>query len=153
MSFHLALLLEDITTSWTKWMGIIAATLGVVALILQIIGQLIPALKWLLRRVLKPAWNGPVQPLVKLILAMASIIIPNAAFIGFWTFIVAGYYSKIGRPDYLVTNPIVFWRLLAWQTALVSIYSFLWAILLYPKIKTWFVFWKKSSLRKVKTHE
>lgn len=153
MSFYIALILEDITTAWTKWLGIITATLGVVALILQIIGQLRPFLSWFRRRVLKSAWDGPVKPLAKLVTATASMAVPNGFFIGFWTFNVASYYFEMGRVDYLVTSPTVFWQLLAWQTALVSIYSFLWAILLYPKIRTWFVFWKRSSLKKGKSND
>jgi hypothetical protein len=133
---------EDATAWWTKFIGLIAAALGVVALVLQIIGQLKPFLKWLATKVLQPAWHGPLQPLVKLLGATASLVMPIAVFIGYWTFNVASYYFESGNVDYIVTNPAVFWRLLAWQTTLVSIYSFLWTILLYPRIKTWFVFWK-----------
>ena len=145
MPLYIALLLEDVAASWQKWVTLIGAILGVVIVALQIMDRLVPFLKWIQRRMLKPVWNGPVKPLVKLLIAIASIVVPNGLFIGFWTFYIGNYYFQIGMADYLVTNPAVFWQLLAWQTGLVSIYSFLWAIFLYPKIKGYFVFWKKSS--------
>ena len=151
MSFHITLILEDVATSWAKWLAIIGAFLGVITGILQIVGQLKPMLEWLQKRILRPMWKRPVKPIAKLIVAIATLMIPNGFFIGFLTFNVAGYYFEAGSVDYIITNPAVFWQLLAWQTALVSLYSFLWAILLYPRLKTWFVFWKKASLQKGKT--
>jgi hypothetical protein len=151
MSFHLISILEDVTASWTKWLPLIGGTLGAIGLFLEIIGKLRPFLEALRRRVLRPLWKGPVKPITKLVVATASLLIPNGFLIGFLTFNVASYYFEAGSVDYIVTNPAVFWQLLAWQTALVSLYSFLWAILLYPKLKTWFVFWKQASLKKGKT--
>lgn len=145
MPLDIALLLEDMTASWLKWMALIGGTLGVVGAGLQLMDRLVPVLKWIQRRILNPVWNGPLKPLAKLFIAIASIVIPNGFFIGWWTFYIGGYYYQLGMADYIVTNPAVFWQLLAWQTALVSIYSFFWAIFLYPRIKAWFVFWKKSS--------
>ena len=145
MPLDIALLLEDVTASWLKWMALIGGTLGVVGAGLQLMHQLAPFLKWTQRRILHPVWNGLLKRLAKLFIAIASIVIPNGFFIGGWTFYIGGYYYQLGRADYIVTNPVVFWQLLACQTALVSVYSFFWAILLYPKVKAWFVFWKKSS--------
>ena len=130
---------EDATATWTKRFGLIAAALGVVALILQLLG--IPSLKWLWDNVLKPAWNGPLKPLAKLTVATASLAVPIGFVIGFWTFKLANYYYESGSVDY-VPDAVVFWKLLAWQTTLVSIYSLLWTIWLYPKIRAWFVLWK-----------
>ena len=145
MPLHIALLLEDMTASWQKWITLIGAALGVVVVALQIMDRLVPFLRWIHSRIVNPVWNGPLKPLVKLFIAIASIVIPNGLFIGFWTFYIGDYYYQMGMADYIVTNPAVFWQLLAWQTALVSIYSFLWAIFLFPKVKAWFVFRKKSS--------
>lgn len=132
---------EDAITTWTKRFGLIAAGLGVVGLILQLLG--IPSLKWFWDNVLKRAWNGPLKPLAKFLVAVATLVAPIGLVIGFWTFKLARYYYESGSVDY-VPNATVFWRLLAWQTVLVSIYSFVWTTWFYPKLRAWFVFWRLS---------
>ena len=84
-----------------------------------------------------PVWNKA-KPFVKVVTAVATLVVPNALIIGFLLRWVATYYFEAGSLDFLITNSRVFLQLVAWQAGLVSLYSFLWAIFVYPWIRTWF---------------
>jgi hypothetical protein len=93
---------------------------------------------------IKPTWRKTAKPFLKVVIAAATLIIPNGFFIAFWMHRVASDYLEIGSIDFVITNPRVFFQLVGLQTGCVSLYSFLWAIVLYPRLRTWFVWWKKQ---------
>ena len=85
-------------------------------------------LAWLWQR-LKPA--------LKLVLAAASLVLPNALIVGLLLYRVAIYYFEAGSLDLIVTNSVLFVCLVGAQACAVSLYSFLWAIFVYPRIRIW----------------
>lgn len=92
-----------------------------------------------------PLWHKVIKHLLKAVIASATLVVPNGFFIGFWMHRVTTYYSEAGSADLVITDPRVFFQLLAWQTALVSAYSFFWMLVIYPRIRTCFVWWRKKD--------
>ena len=121
---------EDTIRTIAAWLLAIATLVGA---ILALLGKLKKAWTYVLKPVFKK-----VKPVVKVIAALATLVIPNGLIIGFLLRRVATYYIEAGSLDFVITNTRVFVQLVAWQAGLVSLYSFLWAILIYPRIRAWF---------------
>lgn len=79
------------------------------------------------------------KPTIKLLLAEASLVLPNALIVGLIMHQVAIYYFDAGNLDLIVTNSTLFLSLVAAQACLVSLYSFLWGIFVYQRIHSWMV--------------
>ena len=122
-------------TVWATVLGLILSAFGILTAVLTFLGRL----QEFRDSFLKPAWNRTLKPFLKIVIASASLIIPNCFIIGFLMYGVATYYLEAGSIDFLITNPRVFIQLVAWQAGLVSLYSFLWTFILYPRIRSWFI--------------
>jgi hypothetical protein len=88
------------------------------------------------RRFLKWIWLQ-LKPAIKIVLATASLILPNALIVGLLMNRFAIYYYEAGSLDLIVTNSMVFLSLVGAQACLVSLYSFFWGIFAYPRIRKW----------------
>ncbi len=88
------------------------------------------------RNFLASLWRR-LKPRMKLVLAAASLVLPNALIVGLLLYRVAIYYFKAGSLDLIVTNSVLFVCLVGAQACAVSLYSFLWAIFVYPRIRIW----------------
>ena len=77
------------------------------------------------------------KPAMKLLLGAASLVVPNALIVGILMYRVAIYYFEAGSLDLIVTNSVLFGWLVGGQALLVSLYSFVWAIFFYPRIRAW----------------
>lgn len=77
------------------------------------------------------------KPAMKFLLAAASLVLPNALIVGLLTHQVALYYFDAGSLDLIVTDRSLFLSLVGAQACLVSLYSFLWAIFVYPRMRQW----------------
>lgn len=119
-----------------------ATILGLLTAILVFLGKLRET--W--NNFLEPLWKKVLRPLLKVVVAAATLILPNALIIGFLMHRVATYYFEAGSLDFVITNTRVFLTLIAWQTGLVSLYSFLWTILVYPRIRSWFIPWRPKAI-------
>ena len=108
-----------------------AAVVGLLTAILALIGKL--------RNIVVPVWKKLLMPSLKVFVAPATLIIPNGLIIGLLMHRVAIFYFEAGSLDFVITNSRVFLSLVGWQTFLVSLYSFLWTILVYPRVRRWFV--------------
>ena len=78
MPLDIALLLEDMTASWLKWMALIGGTLGVVGAGLQLMDRLVPVLKWIQRRILNPVWNSKLTNFQFIFLLDQPLLLPNS---------------------------------------------------------------------------
>jgi hypothetical protein len=110
-----------------------AAVVGLLTAILALIGKLVPL------------WKKVLRPSLKVIVAPATLIIPNGLIIGFLMHRVATYYFEAGSLDFVITNSRVFFSLVGWQALLVSLYSFFWTLFVYPRVRRWFVSEKSNS--------
>ena len=131
----------------TDWISVLK---GLTAIALAI-GTLLAAVLFMLgklgetwRRIIKPLWNKIIKPFLKIMMVSATLMIPNGFMVGFVMYKVAMYYWEIRSLDYIITNPVVFVVLVVSQTVLASLYSFVWGILLYPKMQPW-VYPRKSK--------
>jgi hypothetical protein len=120
------------------WAG---AVVGLVTAILGLLGKL-PKI-W--RNFVLPLWKKLLRPSLKVVVAPATLIIPNGLIIGLLMYRVAIYYFEAGSLDFVITNSRVFLSLVGWQTFLVSLYSFMWTVLVFPRVRRWFVS-EKSNL-------
>lgn len=98
-------------------------------------------------------WNKIIKPSVKVVVAPATLVIPNGFIIGFLMYRIAIYYFEAGSLEFVITNSRVFVQLVGAQACLVSLYSFIWAIFIYPRIRTWFISDKPSSGTQAKNNE
>jgi len=117
--------------SWDYFMKLVASAGAVVGLLVGIL-----AIFKATRDFLASVWRG-LRPAMKLVLSAASLVLPNALIVGFLLYRVAIYYFEAGSLDLIVTNSNLFISLVAIQAFLVSLYSFLWAIFVYPRIRKW----------------
>lgn len=132
---------DDTIKTVTIWATGLGAVFGLLTALLLFFGKL----REFWNNAVIPTWHKVVKPFLKLVTASATLVIPNALFIGFWMYRVATYYLEAGSIDFIITSPRVFLQLVAWQTGLVSLYSLLWAALVYPRIRLWIVFWKQPG--------
>ena len=88
------------------------------------------------RMLLKSVWLR-LKPAIKIVIATASLILPNALIVGLLMNRFAIYYYEAGSLDLIVTNSMVFLSLVGAQACLVSLYSFFWGIVAYPRIRKW----------------
>lgn len=121
--------------SIVTWGG---AVVGLLAAVLALVGGL--------GKIVKPLWKRVLRPSLKVVGAPASLIVPNLLIIGFLTHKVATYYFEAGSLEFVITNSRVFYSLVGWQALLVSLYSFLWTLFVYPRVRRWFVREKADSL-------
>lgn len=121
-------------------LGLAAAVLGLLGAIL---GFLSKPEAW--RNFLEPLWMKGVRPILRVVIALATLIIPNGLIVGFLMHRISTYYFDAGSLDLVITNSRVFLSLVGWQTLLVSLYSLLWTILVYPRVRRWFISEKSDS--------
>jgi hypothetical protein len=121
----------------------LVTALTLLTLILGLFGKLGEA--W--HKFFRPLWEKAVRPLLKIVVAPATLVLPNAFIIGFLMHKVATYYFEAGSLEFVITNSRVFFSLVGWQALLVSLYSFLWALFVYPRVRRWFVGEKSYSRR------
>jgi hypothetical protein len=124
-------MLEDSIKRITALVGVIVALLTTVLLLFDKTAEV-----W--QRIIKPAWFKIMKPFLKFTIASATLVLPNAFMIGFPYYSLARFYWEIGSIDYIITNQIVFVGLITLQTVLVSLYSLLWGVFLYPRVRAWF---------------
>ena len=115
----------DSLKQFVTWASAIVALLGGIMALFKETRML---LKWVWLR-LKPA--------IKIVLATASLILPNTLIIGLLMNRFGIYYYEAGSLDLIVTNSMVFLSLVGAQACLVSLYSFFWGIVAYPRIRKW----------------
>lgn len=59
-------------------------------------------------------------------LALPTLLLPNALFIGLWAHWLGSRYLNLGRPDYIVNDPSTYVQLALLQSATVCLYTALW---------------------------
>lgn len=121
-----------------KKFGIIISIIVALLTAIKILKEIWPAF-------LTRLWRRIIYPMLKLLIAVATLILPIGCIIGFIMYRVAAYYLESGRPDYIITNQSVFVQLVTLQAVLVSIYSYLWTILVYSRISSWLTVWKLNA--------
>lgn len=129
-------------------------SIGKITKIIAAIGGLLAAI-WLVwdnfqkiwKNIIIPFWQKLLKPLLKIVVFVLSLALPNGLIIGLLFRHVAFFYWKKNSLEFMVANPTVFLQLIILQTVLVSVYSFLWAIFLYPKLRT-YLFHKPNKEQK-----
>lgn len=110
-------------------------------------------LRKVFKQIIKPLWIKAIKPYGKLCVAFASLFVPNGLFIGGLLFLVARYYWEADSLDMILTDRSLFLKLIAAQALLVSLYSCIWGIWLYPKMRDWFVVFKSEATEQPATVE
>lgn len=117
--------------TWDSVMKIVTSAGAVVGLLIGIF-----TIFKVTRDILASLWQR-LKPTIKLLLAVASLVLPNALIVGLIMHQVAIYYFDAGNLDLIVTNSILFLSLVGAQACIVSLYSFFWGILVYPRLRRW----------------
>jgi hypothetical protein len=119
-------------------------SIGEITAIVVGIGGLLAAIwfawgKWekIWKNILNPLWKKMIKPILKFMIVAITLVVPNGLIIGFLLYRVALFYWEIRRVDFIITNQAVFIQLVALQTVLVSLYSYLWFILFFSKLRDW----------------
>jgi hypothetical protein len=115
--------------NWDSVIKIVTSAGAVVGLLIGIL-----TLFSITRKFLWSLWQR-LKPALRVIVAAASLILPNALIVGLIMHQVAIYYFEAGSLDLIVTNSTLFLSLVSTQACLVSLYSFLWGIFVYPKLR------------------
>lgn len=115
----------------------------ITALLLAIAG-LLGAITLLVRKGLslwktvgEPLWPGVLRPFLIVSAAFALLLIPNGLFLQSLMRQAATYYWIAGNQDLSINDDTAFVKFVAWQTVPVSLYSYLWAALIYPRFLRW----------------
>lgn len=123
----------------------ITALLLAIATLLGAVTLLIRKGRVAWRTVGEPLWPGVLRPFLIISAAFAILLIPNGLFLQFLMRYAAIYYWIAGNQDLSINNDMAFVKFVAWQTVPVSIYSYLWAALIYPRFIRWLRGKKKES--------
>jgi hypothetical protein len=128
--------LKEITAIIASLAALVGAIFGLIVYLRKLIR--------ILKRYLRKEGNI-VVPLLKFFAASATLLIPNGIWIWLVMYWMAVYYREAGGVDFITTDQVVFTLLIVSQAGSVSIYSYLWSILLYPRIRRWFISGKPEA--------
>jgi len=119
--------LKDILNFLISIKEIVITIVGVITAIV-LFGE---KLKEMWDKILKPLWNKVLKPLLKYIIVLASLTIPNVGTIWLLMYWVA-------EEKFEIRDRVVFVQLVIYPAAFICLYSFLWGILIYPKVlRSW----------------
>ena len=120
--------MEDIP-ELIKNLGVIATA---IATILGTILAIIKIFHEFTEKVIKPLWLKKMKPVLKLVLASGTLVIPIGLILWCQVYWIAGHIDPR-----VIKHPVVFAELIILPTAGISFISYIWCVLLYPKLKIW----------------
>lgn len=132
-----------------KVLGLIAAILAALILILKYLEELIDSVERLGTKISKHSPGRFIRPLLRFIVALATLALPIWLIIGAWFYTVGVAYMEAGALEQLIVDTRTFATLVTLQTLCVALYALAWAIWLLPWVfhgtRPRLKFWRKQN--------
>lgn len=122
--------LETITKI-TAFLLAVSALLGAISLCVR-------RTRGVWRAVGQPLWPGVLRPFLIFFFAFALLFIPNGLWLEFILRRAVSYYWIAGNQELDISNDVTFIKFVLAGAVPVSLYSYFWAALIYPRFLRWF---------------